>query len=95
MSMIKKYLKKDIYLQKKGRKLLMTWDSQTRFKDSIPKSSLSDYNDVYIRGSGRIKITRGPDDATDAKKRAGEKDKEVTFKSCAPFAKCMSEISNT
>ena len=26
MSMIKKYLKKDIYLQKKDRKLLMIWD---------------------------------------------------------------------
>ena len=26
LHMIKKYLKKDIYLQKKGRKLLMIWD---------------------------------------------------------------------
>ena len=56
-----------------------------KFKTTMLRSNLSDYADAYILGNGNITITRaGNDDAT---KRADERDKGVTFKSCAPFTK--------
>ena len=57
------------------------------------KSSLCDYADAYILVSGRATITGVGDD--DAARRAGERDKGVTFKNCAPFTKCISIINNT
>ena len=45
---------------------------------------------------GTIKITgSGVDDATDADKRADERNKGVIFKNCAPFTKCISRINGT
>ena len=49
---------------------------------------------TFILVKGTIKITgEGNDD--DATKQADERDKEVTFKNCAPFAKCINGINNT
>ena len=58
------------------------------------RSNLCDYADAYLLVKGTITINGGPDGATDADKRADEKDKGVIFKNCAPFTKCMSRISN-
>ena len=45
-------------------------DSPIKFETSMLKSSLCDYSDAYIIVSGTITITGGPNDATDANKRA-------------------------
>ena len=56
------------------------------------KSSLCDYCDAYILVKGKITITGSGDDA--AARQADERDKGVTFKNCAPFTNCISEIDN-
>ena len=57
------------------------------------KSILCDYSDAYILVKGAITIT-GPE-ADAAARQADERDKGVTFKNCAPFTNCISEINNT
>ena len=68
-------------------------NSQIKFKTTMLKSSLCDYSDAYIQVKGTITINgRGADDAA---KRADERGKGVSFKDCAPFINCISEINNT
>ena len=55
-------------------------------------SSLCDYSDEYILASETITITRGGND--DAARQINERNKEVIFKSCAPFTDCIIEINN-
>ena len=57
------------------------------------RSNLCDYADAYILVNGRITITGAGADA--AARQADERDKDVTFKNCAPFIKCISRINNT
>ena len=54
---------------------------------------ICDYSDVYILVKGKITITGTGDDA--AARQVDERDKGVTFKNCAPFTNCISEINNT
>ena len=68
-------------------------NSQFKFKNSRLKSSLCDYNDVYILASGTI-ATYGAG-ADDNVKRLDERNKVVVFKTCAPFTNCIREIKNT
>ena len=68
-------------------------NSQIKFKTTMLRSSLCDYSDAYTLGKGKITITGARNDAAD--KRAGERDKGVAFKNCAPFTNCISEINNT
>ena len=57
------------------------------------KWNLCDYSDVYILVKGTIPIAgRGADLAV---RQADKRDKEVIFKSCAPFTDWISEINNT
>ena len=57
------------------------------------RSILYDYNDAYLLVTRTITITgTGGDDAA---KQLGEKNKGVTFKYCAPFTDCVSEMNNT
>ena len=57
------------------------------------RSNLCDYADAYILVKRTIAITEaGNDDAT---KQADERDKGVTFKNSALFAKCIGRINNT
>ena len=68
-------------------------NSQIKFKTTMLNSSLCDYSDAYILVKGKITITgRGADVAA---KQADDRDKAVTFKNCAPFTNCISEINNT
>ena len=68
-------------------------NSQIKFKTTMLKSSLCDYSDAYILGKEKITVTgRG---ANAAARQAGERDKGVAFKNCAPFTNCISEINNT
>ena len=62
-----------------------------KFKTSMLKSSLCDYSDAYILVKGTITITPVPPPAV----KPNNNNKEVEFKSCAPFADCISEINNT
>ena len=57
------------------------------------RSNLCDYADSYILVKRTITITGAGDDA--AARRADERNKEVTFKNCAPFTKYISRINNT
>ena len=57
------------------------------------RSNLCDYADSYILVKGTITIIGTGDDT--AARRADERNKGVTFKSCAPFTKCISRINNT
>ena len=66
-------------------------NSQIKFKTTMLKSSLCDYSDAYIIVKGTIAINgRGA-----APRQADEKDKGVSFKNCAPFINCISEINYT
>ena len=59
----------------------------------MSKSSLCAYSDAYILVRGTITIHgRGGDDVA---RRADERGKGVSFKNCAPFINCISEINNT
>ena len=68
-------------------------NSQIKLKTTMLKSSLCDYSDACILVKGKITITGAGDDA--AARGAGERDKGVVFKNCAPFTNCISEINNT
>ena len=68
-------------------------NSQVKFKTTMLKSSLCDYSDAYILVKGTITINgRGADAPA---RQADERDKGVSFKNCAPFINCISEINNT
>ena len=68
-------------------------NSQIKFKTTMLKSSFCDYSDAYILVKGTITINgRGADVAT---RQADERNKGVSFKNCAPFINCISEINNT
>ena len=68
-------------------------NSQIKFKTTMLKSSLCDYSDAYILVKGTITINGVGADA--AARQADERDKGVTFKNCASFTNCKSEINNT
>ena len=57
------------------------------------RSNLSDYSDAYMLASGTITITG--EGADDIAKQADERNKQVTFKNCAPFTDCIGNINNT
>ena len=67
--------------------------SPITFKTSMLKSCLCDYSYAYILISGTITIDGAG--ADDAAKRSDERNKGVTFKNCAQFTDCISEINNT
>ena len=66
-------------------------NSQIKFKTTILKSSLYDYNDAYVLVKGAITVNFTA--AADA--NANNADKKVIFKNCAPFTNCIIEINNT
>ena len=68
-------------------------NSQIKFKTTMLKYSLCDYNDAYIFIKGKITITGAGANA--AARQADERDKSVAFKNCAPFTNFISEINNT
>ena len=56
-------------------------NSQIKSKTSkcFKKSSSCDYSDTYILVNGRITITGGPENTTDANKRRDERNQGVIF----------------
>ena len=67
-------------------------NSQIKFKTTMLKSSLCDYSDAYILFKETITIIGRGADAEP--RQADERDKGVSFKNCAPFINCISEINN-
>ena len=67
--------------------------NDTKFKTIMLRSNLCDYADGYILVKGTIAITGAGVDF--AARQAHERDKGITFKSCAPFTKCIIRINNT
>ena len=65
-------------------------NSQIKFKTTMLKSSLWDYSDAYILVKETISVNN-----TAAQGAANNTNKKVTFKNCAPFTNCISEINNT
>ena len=63
-------------------------NSQIKLKNSMLKSSLSDYSGAYMFVSGTITV---------AALTAGgcNNNIQVIFTNCAPFTDCISEINNT
>ena len=54
---------------------------------------MCDYSEAYILVNGTIRITgTGADHAAT---QVDERNKGVTFRNCAPFTNCISEINNT
>ena len=68
-------------------------NSQIKFKTSMLRTSLCDYNDAYILVNGTITITAAGDN--DAARRLDERNRGVIFNNCVPFTDCVSEINNT
>ena len=68
-------------------------NSQIKFKTSMLRTSLCDYNDAYILVNGIIAITAARDN--DAARRLDERNKGLIFNNCMPFTDCISEINNT
>ena len=65
-------------------------NSQIKFKTTMLKPSLCDYSDAYILDKGTITVNNTA--AADAD--ANNTNKKVTFKNCASFISCISEINN-
>ena len=65
--------------------------SQIKFKTTMLKSSLCDYSDAYILVKGTISVNHIAAEGA----AANNTNKKVTFKNCALFANCISEINNT
>ena len=63
---------------------------QSKFKTTMLKSSLCDYNDAYILVKGTITVKNTAAGGVDA----NNTNKKVIFKNCAPFISAISEINN-
>ena len=63
-------------------------NSQIEFKNSMLRSSLSDYSDTYILVSGTIAVAA-------LSGGAGNNNIQVVFRNCTAFTNCISEINNT
>ena len=56
------------------------------------RSNLCNFSDAYILVKGAITITGAGNNA--ATRQADERNKDVIFKNCAPFVKCISMLNN-
>ena len=65
-------------------------NSQIKFKTTMLKSSLCNYSDAYILVKGTISVNNTAVQGA----AANNTNKKVTFKNCAPFTNCISEINN-
>ena len=70
---------------------IYSFDSQIKFKTWTIRSSLCDYNDVYVHDKRTITIPNMA--ATGAV--TNNTNKEVIFKNCTSFSNCIGKINNT
>ena len=78
-----KFATKKWYIIDSESKSNYSHQNPIRFLTNSLESSLCDYSDAYILVTGNITVTSG-DDTT-----------KVTFKNCATFSKCRTEINET
>ena len=64
--------------------------SNIRFKISIMRSNSPDYSDENMLVKGTITVPN----TTGAVAAVNNTNKKVTFKNCAPFTICITEINN-
>ena len=64
-----------------------------KFKTTMLRFNLCDYADAYTLVKRTIAITGAGDNAT--ARQADEREKDVKFRNCAPFTKCINRINNT
>ena len=62
-------------------------NKQIKFKTSMLRSSLCDYDDAYMLVKGNITFNN-------TAAAANNTNKKVIFKNCAPFTNCISKINN-
>ena len=67
-------------------------NSQIKFKNTILKKNLCDYNDASILTKGKIGTTVAG--ANVAGRQIIERNKQVIFKNGKPFTDCISKINN-
>ena len=70
-----------------------TIGNDIKFKTTMLRSSFCDYANAYILVKGTIAVTGAGDAA--AARWLDERNKDVIFKKCAPFTKCISKINDT
>ena len=78
-----KFMTKTFYVIDSESKGVYSHENPIKFLTSSLESSLCDYSDGYILVTGNIAV-EGADDNT-----------KVSFKNCAPFRKCRTEINKT
>ena len=66
-------------------------NKQIKFKTSMLRSSLCDYNDAYILVKGNITVNN----TVTGGANPNNTNKKVIFKTCAPFTSWISKINNT
>ena len=66
-------------------------DKLIRFKTAMLRSSLCDYSDAYILVKGNITVNNTAAEGAPV----NNTNKEVIFKSCAPFTNCKCNVNNT
>ena len=66
-------------------------NKQIKFKTSMLRTSLCDYNDAYILVKGNTAINNTAAEGA----AANNTYKKVIFKNFAPFTNCISKINNT
>ena len=66
-------------------------NSQIRFKTSMLRSSLCNYNDAYILAKETITVVN----TAAADEQSNITNRKIIFKNCAPFTSCISRINNT
>ena len=64
-----------------------------KFKTTRLSSNLCDYAHAFALVKRTIAITGAGDNAT--ARQADEREKDVKFRNCAPFTKCINRINNT
>ena len=67
-------------------------NNQIKFKTSILKPGICDYNDAYILVKGTITIAKRGADQT--ARQADKRDKEVIFKNCSQSSNSINKINN-
>ena len=62
-------------------------NSEVKFKTTLLQSNLYDYRDAYIFVKGIITVAGAG--ATESAHQADKNNKQVIFKYCSPFVKCI------
>ena len=88
-----KFATKKWYVIDSESKGVYSHENEIKFLTSSLESSLCDYSDAYILVTGNISVKRR--NAADTADIALGAITQVTFKNCAPFENCKTEINDS